>query len=312
MPAFCVDHLWQTLQFSAAAWLLAWIARGHAAVVRLWLWRLAALKYVLPFHLLHALGRWHGFPLAHTADDAPRGLIDAVIAATPYVAPAKALAGGPGPVWLLLPLAVASAFMLRFIVQRIRLEQAAAADEAARLDADPSDRAPALGFIKAALFTAAAMSVVLAAYLGGQIRGHLERRELLLDNARALRHAAVEMRPAAPGMGDRFRLIATSEGVEIRNVTLQQLTSLAYGVDRFAVRGDHFQAEEVGRDWLTAARYDVRIVGHIRQPERFDPYAIRQPVTRMLAEQHGLEIYLNGSCIAPCGTYRVPMPDEPL
>jgi uncharacterized protein (TIGR03435 family) len=120
------------------------------------------------------------------------------------------------------------------------------------------------------------------------------------------------MKPAARGSGERFRLTASANGIEIRNVTLQELTSLAYGVARFSVRGDHFQMVEGGRDWLTATRYDLRITGHVLEPERFDPYALRQPVTRMLAEEHGLEIYLNGACKPPCGTYRVPMPDEPL
>lgn len=313
MLQFGVDHLWQTLQFSAAAWLLAWWARGNAAIVRLWLWRLAALKFAVPFHLLFAFGKWRGFPVAHTADRAPQALIDAVYAVTPYVAPAAALAKPARILWLaLVGLALTSAFALRFILRQMRREQMAARDEAARIEIDGDARRPALGFVKGALFTAVGIALYFGVSLGGQIRGHLERHDLLLANARALRHAVVEMKPAAPGLGERFRLIASADGIELRNVTLQELTSLAYGVARFSVRGDHFQMEEGGRDWLTATRYDLRIAGHILEPERFDPYALRQPVTRMLAEEHGLEIYLNGECKPPCGTYRVPMPDEPL
>ena len=136
MLQFGVDHLWQTLQFSAAAWLLAWWARGNAAIVRLWLWRLAALKFAVPFHLLFAFGKWRGFPVAHTADRAPQALIDAVEAVTPYVAPAAALAKPARILWLaLVGLALTSAFALRFILRQMRREQMAARDEAARMRA---------------------------------------------------------------------------------------------------------------------------------------------------------------------------------
>ena len=119
------------------------------------------------------------------------------------------------------------------------------------------------------------------------------------------------MRPAAPGMGTRSRLSADAHGVFIRNATIQDLTAFAYGVNRFFVRGDHF-FESGEKDWLIDARYDIRITGAIREPGEFDTYALRAPITQMLAERHGLEIYLNNECQPPCGKYGVPMADDGL
>ncbi len=79
--------------------------------------------------------------------------------------------------------------------------------------------------------------------------------------------------------------------------------------DRFFVRGDHFK-EEDERDWLIDARYDMRIDGKVHDPDRFDTYALRVPVTRMLAQNHGLEIYVNNACQPPCGRYGVAIPEE--
>ena len=49
------------------------------------------------------------------------------------------------------------------------------------------------------------------------------------------------MTPAAPGMGTRwYRVDADHDGVSVRNVTIQELAGIAYGVTRYYVRGDHF------------------------------------------------------------------------
>ena len=68
------DHLWQSLLFCALGASLAYLARDNAAVVRLWLWRICSLKFLVPFSLLFALGRWLGFPLMHSADPLPARL----------------------------------------------------------------------------------------------------------------------------------------------------------------------------------------------------------------------------------------------
>jgi hypothetical protein len=160
------------------------------------------------------------------------------------------------------------------------------------------------------LFAAVTMIALVSPVLAGAVHDRLDRRELLLHDARALRDAEVEMKPAAPGMGQRVQVSARPGGVFIRNATIQDLAALAYGVNRFYVRGDHFH-EEGERDWLIDARYDIHITGRIGDADRFDTYALRVPVTRMLAQRHGLEIYVNDACQPPCGRYAVAIPEEP-
>jgi hypothetical protein len=110
-------------------------------------------------------------------------------------------------------------------------------------------------------------------------------------------------------MGQRSRLTATPDGVFIRNASIQELAGFAYGVNSTLVWGDHFmQKGEV--DWLVDARYDVRITGRIIDPDRFDSYALRVPITRTLARRHGIELYVDDKCQPPCGRYDVAIPDE--
>ena len=72
--------------------------------------------------------------------------------------------------------------------------------------------------------------------------------------------------------------------------------------------------EDGGRQnyWLLSPRYDVRVTAPVREPDRFDPYALRQIVTRMITERFGSEIHMNGKCQPPCGRYGVPLANEPL
>ena len=48
------------------------------------------------------------------------------------------------------------------------------------------------------------------------------------------------------------------------------------------------------------------------EPEDFDPYALRQRMTKMLAERFGFELYLNGKCQPPCGKYGVELSPDAL
>jgi hypothetical protein len=114
--------------------------------------------------------------------------------------------------------------------------------------------------------------------------------------------ATVILRPAKPGLGSRYFVVVDSAGVSIRNITLRELTAMAYGVNRFFVRGKHFR-EAGEEDWLVDSRYDVTIKAPVREPERFDTYALRPAITRELARNYGLEIYVNSECQAPCGKW---------
>ena len=54
------------------------------------------------------------------------------------------------------------------------------------------------------------------------------------------------------------------------------------------------------------------VTAPVREPENFEPYALRQTVTRLIAERFGSEIHMNGECQPPCGRYGVPLADAPL
>jgi len=112
----------------------------------------------------------------------------------------------------------------------------------------------------------------------------------------ALQSAGIVMHEAPAGAGILSRVSAQSTGVEIRNINLQDLVSLVYGIGKFEVFGG-------AMPWLEYPRYDVRITGPVRAPEVFDPYSLRQPMTNYLYQQFGVSIRVNGSCQKPCKDY---------
>jgi hypothetical protein len=309
--AALVDHLWQSVIVLGILASGAAMARPNAAIVRLWIWRIAALKFVVPFSVLFLIGGCLGFPIKNADDTVPDLLTHSLASLALYFTPAQAR-GVDG--WALVTcfalLLVAAIPCAKLIHQRLRLEFSRASREFALRTLDPDDTAPGLGFLRGLLFAAVTMVALASPVLAGAVDDRITRHELLLQDAHALRDAEVVMKPAAPGMGQRVRVSARAGGVFIRNATIQDLAALAYGVNRFFVRGDHFY-EAGEKDWLIDARYDIRIDGRIRDADRFDTYALRVPVTRMLAQRHGLEIYVNNACQAPCGRYGVAIPEEP-
>src|SRR4051812_17788435 len=125
-----VDHGWQSCCFGGVVCAFSWMTRGNAAVVRLWLWRIAALKLVLPFSGLVALGRWLGYPVAHSSEPVPPVLVDAIEACAPYVAPAAhfGISGILAAVSAMAGLAAAGALGC-LVVRRLRVERARADEE---------------------------------------------------------------------------------------------------------------------------------------------------------------------------------------
>ena len=71
MLAAIADHLWQSLLFCAFGAMLAGLARNNPAVVRLWLWRICALKFLVPLRAGVRLGRVAGFPAGSQRRSAP-------------------------------------------------------------------------------------------------------------------------------------------------------------------------------------------------------------------------------------------------
>jgi hypothetical protein len=312
MLAAPVDHLWQSGFVCGVIALLALVSRDDFAPLRLWMWRIAALKFAFPFAILVAMGEWLGFPVKYPDDPAPPALLEAFRAMARFVSPAQTHDWSS---WRLL-LATLAAVLLtasctRWILRQLNFERERVLEESRRRERDPDDMVRRPGFFSSALLTACAMLCVALPALAGALEDRQRHYELLVSNSRSLRDAIVSMKPAAPGMGTRYRVDADHDGVLIRNATVQELAGIAYGVTRYYVRGDHFY-EAGEQDWFIVPRYDVRVTGRVIDPERFDPLALRARITRMLAERHGLEIYVDSKCQPPCGKYGVPMPDDPL
>ena len=170
-------------------------------------------------------------------------------------------------------------------------------------------------FLGATLLTSCAIAVVSIPLLGGAISDRNRRQIWLLENVRALRDAPVVMLFAAPGMGDRLRIDARPEGLQIRNINIQELIAVSNGVSRYAVSSNQMYSADADpnrNSWLLTPRYDVWLQAVIREPQEFDPYALRQRITRLLSERFGLEIEVNGKCQPPCGRWDRSRDERPL
>ncbi len=311
-----VDHLWQFCCCSGVVWAFSLLTRGNAAVVRLWLWRILALKLLLPFSLLFALGRWMGYPSVHSADPSPPLLVAFFQAAGPIVEPARhfRLAGFSFAAFAVLVLGAAAASVW-WIHQHLRHERLRADEQVRHRELQPDEVMPSVGFWRAALFSACALIAVSAPLLAGAVADHQWRRELLVANSNMLRDASVSLTKSPPGMGQRYRVIADEHGVLVRNASIRDLVAIAYGVNSYSVWTNQlYTPTEDGQidSWILSPRYDVRANAPIREPGKFDPYALRRPVSRLLADRFGLEIYVNGSCQPPCGVYQMQISPEPL
>jgi len=314
MLAAVADHLWQSLLCFALGASLAALALHNAASIRLWLWRVCALKFLMPFALLFALGEWLGYPQRYSVDPKRATLVRGAATLGSWLSPAQTgvLSGKTASAFLVAGLAAAFV-CVQFSRRRQHVESARAVVESVSIEAASDDAPPPLGFLKAALFTSCAISMIGISLMGGAIKDGLWRRELLAANAASLREAPVLMSEATPGMGARSRIFADRNGVLIRNINVQELIAVSYGVSHFSVTSDQMYPKESDPErnsWMLAPYYDVRIAAPIREPGEFDPYALRQRVTRLLVERFGLEIHVNGTCQRPCGRWDV-APDEP-
>jgi hypothetical protein len=194
----------------------------------------------------------------------------------------------------------------------LQLERWRVHAEGERRARDPDDIEPSPGFVHAACLTALCVFVVSAPVLAGATDDRMWRHGLLVANVKALRGARVEMAEAAPGFGDRSRVIAQPRGVLIRNANIRELAAMAYGIHPLSVWYTQMFPEDTPPEikyWVLLPRYDVRVTAPIRAPEEFDPYALRQIITKLLADRFGLEIYVKQQCQPPCGRYNVPLPE---
>jgi hypothetical protein len=258
------------------------------------LWRIAALKFLLPFGLLFALGEWLCFPVRHSAVPPPAFVVSAVTRGLAFASPVWTnelsiywILAGFG---LLIP--VAGVLGMR-ILRELRQARLQHDDECARIERDWSDRRSPPGFIITALLTAGALISLAAPIISGAVTNRLWRQEMLASDTRTMLAATIDMVESDPRLGPFTRVVAKPDGVLIQNINIQDLVALVYGIGQFEVFGGALP-------WLESPRYDVRVTGPVRNPEAFDPYSLREPITKYLAERFGASIRVNGSCQEPC------------
>lgn len=289
-----IDHLWQSSLFVGTTWLAAELARSNMASLRLWLWRGAALKFLVPFAGLYAIGGWLGFPVRHSAIPPPQWLTESLASALPWMSPAQAFASGmPERLSLLaaaMTLAVLSARLIRAQLRRAREQRD---EEARRIAVSWRDAPPPLGFLKTAAFAGMMLMLIVVPVLAGAVQNRLDRQAALAVDIESLRAAKIQLTETTWRFGDRTEVLASPDGVTIRKINLQDLVALAYGIGQFEVFGGALP-------WLESPHYDVHVRGKVTQPSIYDPYSLRQPLTEYLNQEFGVSIRVNGRCQEPC------------
>jgi hypothetical protein len=289
-----IDHLWQSALFTALAWALSTMLRRNSATLRAWIWRIAAVKFVLPFSLLFAFGAWLGFPVRHSAVAPPAMVSRVVDTVLPIAAPTQSVEW-PNPVLgiaLVFALALATA-CLWWAVRNFQEARASEIAESKRVEEHYSAAAPPPGFLKSLTLAGSALALMVSPVVGGALRDRVSRQQSLAIDTLAMRAAAVTLTETDWRFGDRTQIVATVDGVSIRKINLQDLVALVYGIGQFEVFGGALP-------WLESPHYDVRVNGSIHSPAAFDPYSLREPVTQFLSEEFGVAIRVNGSCQEPC------------
>jgi hypothetical protein len=292
-----LDHLWQSLLFVALIYGLARLTRNNLAALRLWMWRSAALKFLLPFGLLYAFGAWLGFPVRHSAIPPPTAMAEFAAFGLPLATPAQTFADNAWWLTMGMTLAlIAAAACGVAIFRELRTARQQQDAEQQLMAADWRYRATPLGFLRAAVLTGVVILTLFLPIVCGATKDRQWRQQALAIDQRSLHSAMVAMSEAKPGRGFLSKVTANDEGVTIANINIQDLVALVYGIEQFEVFGGALP-------WLESPRYDVRVTGPVYAPSAFDPYSVRQPVTDYLYQRFGVSIRVNGDCQEPCGSY---------
>src|SRR4051812_41022991 len=174
-----VDHLWQSIACSAVVCGLVFVARRNSATLQLWLWRLAALKFLLPFSLLFAFGAWLGFPVRHSAVPPPAAVSELVSRGLSVAAPAQTYGASPSMMVALVLLLAAGTLLLLRIFRELRQASLQREAQAARIAADWNYQPTPLGFLQSVLLSAVALFTITLPMIAGATRDRQWRQEIL-------------------------------------------------------------------------------------------------------------------------------------
>jgi hypothetical protein len=312
--AAIADHLWQSLHVFALAAALTPLASGCMSFITPWLWRACAVKLVVPFALLFAIGRWIGYPEIHAEFPLPDHVLRTTHALSSWFAPLKS--GGFSNATILacmLGLLLVSAVCIAGMTPALRtwpLRPLSTWREftfgAETMTWHAGRWRTLLEVSRAAVFAACALMTLSIPLLGGAVADQQWRHALYLDHVRALRDASVVLTKARPGMGTRSSISASANGVSIRNANIRELVAISNGISRYAVwTNQKFpdDGDSPPNAWINSSRYDVQIDASIRDPDDFDPFALSQRITRAVVERFGFELHVNGKCQSPCGRW---------
>ena len=258
MLSAVADHLWQSLLLCALGAALALLVRHSSAAWRLWTWRVCLLKFLVPFALLHAAGEWLGLPSRYSGNPVPAELAAAAATVTPWLAPVRSAAVSRGLAFLCLVAALLVALAcLRFLRQALRAESAQL-DRELLVEQEP----PPPGFLRAMVIASCALATLWIPLLGGAITDRAWRYDLLVEHIGALRAAPIRMSLAAPGMGSRMRVVASPNGVLIRNANVRELIAVSYGVSPFGVWSDQMYngKEEAAESWMVTSPFVLMLL----------------------------------------------------
>jgi hypothetical protein len=289
-----IDHLWQSIVVVVLLAALQWLSRGESAALHVWMWRIAAIKFVLPFTLLYRVGECLGFPVRHNAIPPPDSLLDAVAAAMPWAAPAQTLSPSTKLLSVGLVAGLTGGLACFWLIRRrlhAALREREEQQQKAAADWSMAPRSP--GFWRTATLAFITMGMIAAPVLSGALQDRLRRQQALRADVAGLRSASLTFTPVPSEFGGRTEIVAHDTGVAIYHVNLQDLVALVYGIEQFEVFGGALP-------WLEYPHYDVRVTGPVFAPAVFDAYALREPVTRYLNQQFGVSIRVNGDCQDPC------------
>ena len=165
------------------------------------MWRVAAIKLLLPFSLFFAIGSWFGFPVSFAGDPPPAYLVNLVHLAEPWFSAGEWFDATTARTSTFGFLLLATAATARLIFGNIHKEAGRAAIERFRLEVSPDDREPNPGFLRTALITVCPLIVLSIPLLGGAIRGSVHAHEVLMTNTRNLSQAPAVLRPRGPAWG---------------------------------------------------------------------------------------------------------------